>query len=539
MGQVYGILSTKGLEVPWNYIVWITGGIPKHSFLRWLFVLNLSEPKPATQHRKDLQQTTVKLQHPAVVFAISISTVHLFVRCARLVSEPGYAPNPSQPATMAQVTALVTAVAKLTAQQTVPAARRDRRDRNDQVSVHNDSDDDANPFAPLRQNARRREDNNDDSSSDDDKDDSSWKICFKLEIPLFNGSTVAEDLLDWFVTVEEILEFKNIPRDQCVPLIAIRFCDRAAAWWYQNKTTRARSGKTKIHTWDKLKREMQNFFLPYNYKQLMFQKFQNLRQSLRHQIQFTLNLFRPKTISEAHQQALTVEAQTRTGFSAWSSGLQTRSPSTTPASSSTPSDATTPKTETAIVPVDAQRQTRPGGFRCYTCGETGHRQSACPNRARRGLLLGEQPDDDNDPIYDDDEETVEELGTDSGTLLMLRRFIIDSGSSENVISSDAVKKISLPDEPHPTPYKIAWLEQNNDFLVTRRTMVSFSIGDSYHDKTDCDIVPMDACHLLLEELCFYPLFDSIQFIKHEVGLKKLSKETLDQFKNRSRRTLNS
>ncbi|KAG5382982.1 hypothetical protein IGI04_034452, partial [Brassica rapa subsp. trilocularis] len=28
-GQVYGILSAKGLEVTWNYIVWITGGIPK------------------------------------------------------------------------------------------------------------------------------------------------------------------------------------------------------------------------------------------------------------------------------------------------------------------------------------------------------------------------------------------------------------------------------------------------------------------------------------------------------------------------------
>lgn len=34
--------------------------------------------------------------------------------------------------------------------------------------------------------------------------------------------------------------------------------------------------------------------------------------------------------------------------------------------------------------------------------------------------------------------------------------------------------------------------------VTRRTSVSFSIGNSYHDKTYCDIVPMNACHLLLE-----------------------------------------
>ena len=197
----------------------------------------------------------------------------------------------------------------------------------------------------------------------------------------------------------------------------------------------------------------------------MFQKFQNLRQGtrsiddyatdffkminsvelwvtepqlvmrfiggLRQQIQFTWNLFRPQKISEAHQQALIVEPQTRTGFSAWGSGRQTRSPSTTPASSSTPSDATTPKTETAIIHVDTQWQTRLGGFRCYSCGETGHRQSACPNQARRGLLLDEQPDDDNNPIYDD-EEAVEELGADTGTSLMLRRSCLaPHGSPRN------------------------------------------------------------------------------------------------------------
>lgn len=97
----------------------------------------------------------------------------------------------------------------------------------------------------------------------------------------FRGSNIAEKLLDWFVTVEEILEFKRVPLDRCVPLIAIRFRDRAAAWWTQNKTSRTRLGKSKIVTWEKLKREMRKNFLPYNYDQLMFQRFQNLRQGNR------------------------------------------------------------------------------------------------------------------------------------------------------------------------------------------------------------------------------------------------------------------
>ncbi|XP_056857728.1 uncharacterized protein LOC130507034 [Raphanus sativus] len=465
-----------------------------------------------------------------------------------------------------QIAALTTAVAALTARQTPPAHPR----RNDQLSVHDDTDeDDENPFAPLRQQQQqhqqqqrrqRRNYDHDDSGSDNEHNDSSWKKSFKLNFPEYHGSTTAEDLLDWFVTVEEIIEFKQIPLDRCVPIIAIQFRERAAAWWSQVKTTRARLGKSKITTWDKLKREMQKNFLPYNYDQLMFQKFQNLRQGsrtvdeyateffkminrvelkdteqqlvmrfvggLRQQIQFTINLFRPDSISEAHQQALTIEAQTRNGFSAWGTSRQTRAPpATTP---STPVGTSSTNTETAIVPADTQKQTRPPGFRCYSCGETGHRISACPNKGRRGLLLNEQNNDDDDLVEgDDDPCDEEELVADSGSLLMLRRsclaphstsqnpqrnnlfhskctikgkvcnFIIDSGSSENVISSEAVNKLSLTEESHPSPYKLAWLQHDNDVSVTKRTMVSFSVGDSYHDSLYCDIVPMDACHLLL------------------------------------------
>lgn len=39
-GQVYSALYGQGTTVPWDHIVWISGRIPKHSFLCWLFVLN-------------------------------------------------------------------------------------------------------------------------------------------------------------------------------------------------------------------------------------------------------------------------------------------------------------------------------------------------------------------------------------------------------------------------------------------------------------------------------------------------------------------
>ena len=40
IGAVYHNLRLQGVSVPWALTVWNKGGIPRHSFLVWLFVLN-------------------------------------------------------------------------------------------------------------------------------------------------------------------------------------------------------------------------------------------------------------------------------------------------------------------------------------------------------------------------------------------------------------------------------------------------------------------------------------------------------------------
>jgi hypothetical protein len=49
---------------------------------------------------------------------------------------------------------------------------------------------------------------------------------------------------------------------------------------------------------------------------------------------------------------------------------------------------------------------------------------------------------------------------------------------------------------HTHPYYIQWLNNSGKAKVTHTTHVHFSIG-TYHDYADCDIVPMQACSLLL------------------------------------------
>ena len=104
-----------------------------------------------------------------------------------------------------------------------------------------------------------------------------WENSFKVDIPEFHGGLKGDDLIDWLVSVEEILDFKQVPPTRRVPLVAMRFRGHAATWWKQLKTTRSRTGKTPIQSWDKLLKHLRQTFLPHNYERTMYTKLQNRR----------------------------------------------------------------------------------------------------------------------------------------------------------------------------------------------------------------------------------------------------------------------
>lgn len=122
---------------------------------------------------------------------------------------------------------------------------------------------------------------------------------------------------------------------------------------------------------------------------------------------------------------------------------------------------------------------RTNALKCYSCGERGHIQTACPHKTKRGLIVQEQ--EDSEPRYDDydapddDNELIE---GDIGLSLVFRRnslltkasqeswlrtnlfrstctingrackLIIDSGSCTNVMSHGAAQKLGLTVTPH-------------------------------------------------------------------------------------------
>jgi hypothetical protein len=76
------------------------------------------------------------------------------------------------------------------------------------------------------------------------------------------------------------------------------------------------------------------------------------------------------------------------------------------------------------------------------------------------------------------------------------KVIVDSGSTDNLVSIEMVEKLELEMTEHPSPYKFLLLQKGHQVNVTKQCLVEFKIG-GYNDKILCDVIPMDVFHLFL------------------------------------------
>lgn len=152
------------------------------------------------------------------------------------------------------------------------------RDQGRRRSWHGfdvESEDDVNPFTEYR--SRRGDE---ESDVYQERDDRRWKSGFKVEISEFHGGVRGKELLDWLVAAEEAIDFKKVPEDRKVALVATKFQGKAASWWLQVKATRSRARKDKIRSWEKLQKMLKSSFLPYNFDRTMFTRLQNFGKDL-------------------------------------------------------------------------------------------------------------------------------------------------------------------------------------------------------------------------------------------------------------------
>ena len=55
-------------------------------------------------------------------------------------------------------------------------------------------------------------------------------------------------------------------------------------------------------------------------------------------------------------------------------------------------------------------------------------------------------------------------------------LVIDSGSCTNVVSTMLIKRLQIPTQQHPKPYKLQWLSDSGTMKVVSQVLISFNLG---------------------------------------------------------------
>jgi hypothetical protein len=102
----------------------------------------------------------------------------------------------------------------------------------------------------------------------------------KMDIPAYEGSLDAEELLDWIRALDTYFDYEDIEEDKKVRHVVTKLKGHAALWWDELQADRHSKGKQKIKSWDRMIAKMKAKFIPRDYQITLFRRMQNLRQKL-------------------------------------------------------------------------------------------------------------------------------------------------------------------------------------------------------------------------------------------------------------------
>jgi hypothetical protein len=74
----------------------------------------------------------------------------------------------------------------------------------------------------------------------------------KMDIPSYEGSLDAEELLDWIRALDTYFDYEDIEEDKKVRHAVTKLKGHATLWWDELQADRHSKGKRKIKSWDRM-----------------------------------------------------------------------------------------------------------------------------------------------------------------------------------------------------------------------------------------------------------------------------------------------
>jgi hypothetical protein len=114
----------------------------------------------------------------------------------------------------------------------------------------------------------------------------------KMDIPAYEGSLDAKELLDWIRALDTHFDYEDIKEDKKVRHVVTRLKGHITLWWDELQADRRCKGKQKIKSWDRMIAKMKAKFIPRDYQISLFRRMQNLRQKLMTVKEYTEEFYR-------------------------------------------------------------------------------------------------------------------------------------------------------------------------------------------------------------------------------------------------------
>ncbi|XP_052736052.1 uncharacterized protein LOC108336864 [Vigna angularis] len=414
----------------------------------------------------------------------------------------------------------------------------------------------------------------------------------ELDLPPFYGRDNVEEYFEWEMKVEQIFECYHIDDRRRVTLATLTFQGAALYWWTSIIRDQKMHGDYTIQYWNKLKAALHRRHVPAYYAREVMDKLHRLQQrnmsveeywqklellmlraGIKEEEQFTIARFqsglnyeiRDKVellpyldLNDFVQLCVRVEEQNRRKAS-----TNRSYPTTSSYRRDLKREGSFPRYEESKErererekdkikskdrylrkekenskgmeqrpPREQKRDTKGRETRCFKCGAGGHYSNECHFKKSTYILEHENHSEVSTSSASElsSSEEEHEAPPFDGHLVMVRRLL-----EAKHVDCRMVEKLGLTPTPHPNPYKVQWIKEDEGIVVKEQVTSYLGDPDNLHDGVTNKITiqhkgkkfilsPLTPSQVREDQIILKKKFD---------GEKKLKNKTIYKEKNLS------